>query len=395
MILTELKTRRDKIRALMAAHHIDAALISCNVNLLYTYGQIINGYLYLPLHAPARIFVKRPNTLSGEFVYPIHKPEQITGILRENNIEAPATLMLEGDELSFVEYSRLAALFPNSKVVNGTPLIREARMIKTEMEIESFRRAGIAHARAYNRIPSVFHEGMTDIQLSIEIERLMRLEGCLGIFRTFGRSMEIFMGSLLAGDNAAAPSPFDFGLGGEGADNALPISANGTVLEAGLCVMADYAGNFNGYMTDMSRVYSVGEPGSKAREAHRICLDVQEEVIAMAKPGVACGDMYNAAIALVNKTAYADYFMGHRQKARFVGHGIGLEINEPPVIAPRVRTELEPGMVIALEPKIILPGIGPVGVENSWVVTKEGVEKLTLCEEQIVDLTENTPETPE
>ena len=80
------------------------------------------------------------------------------------------------------------------------------------------------------------------------------------------------------------------------------------------------------------------------------------------------------------------WHMGATQKAKFIGHGIGLEINEMPVLAPRMKQELEPGMVFALEPKIVLPGIGPVGIENSWVVTAEGVEKLTLCKEEIVEL---------
>lgn len=102
----------------------------------------------------------------------------------------------------------MAACFPETEVLPcGTALIRKARSVKTEIEIEMFRRSGIAHAKAYEQIPSVYRPGMTDCQLSIEIERLMRLEGCLGIFRTFGQSMEIFMGSLLAGDNATAPAP--------------------------------------------------------------------------------------------------------------------------------------------------------------------------------------------
>jgi len=78
--------------------------------------------------------------------------------------------------------------------------------------------------------------------------------------------------------------------------------------------------------------------------------------------------------------------MGTKQQAKFVGHGIGLEINEAPVFAPRVKQELQPGMVFALEPKIVLPGVGPVGIENSWVINEHGVEKLTLCPEEIIDL---------
>ena len=173
--------------------------------------------------------------------------------------------MLEGDELSFTEYNRLAACFPETEVLPcGTALIRKARSVKTEIEIEMFRRSGIAHAKAYEQIPSVYRPGMTDRQLSIEIERLMRLEGCLGIFRTFGQSMEIFMGSLLAGDNATAPAPYDFALGGEGLDPSLPISVNGALLQPGQSFMVDMGGNFYGYMGDMSRVFSIGKLPEKA-----------------------------------------------------------------------------------------------------------------------------------
>ncbi len=370
----------------MAQQGIDAALITCNVNMLYTYGRVVSGYLYLPLNAPARLFVKRPNNISGEHIFAIRKPEQILELLKENNLPLPTKLMLEGDELPYSEYNRLAGMFPDAEIVNGTPIIRQARSIKTPVEVELFRRSGAAHARAYNNIPSVYRAGMTDLELSIEIERLMRLEGCLGIFRVFGQSMEIFMGSLLTGDNAAAPSPYDFALGGEGFDPALPGGANGTVLQEGHSVMVDLGGNFNGYMGDMSRVFSIGKLKEEAYIAHQVCLDIQEQIAAMAQPGVVCEDLYNAAIDLVTQAGFANYFMGITQQARFIGHGIGLEINEAPVLAPRVKQKLEPGMVFALEPKIVLPGIGPVGIENSWVVTAEGVEKLTICNEEIIEL---------
>lgn len=387
MLQPELKMRRDKIRVLMAQQEIDAALITCNVNLIYTYGRVVSGYLYLPLNAPARLFVKRPNNIEGEHILPIRKPEQLPDLLKECGLPLPTKLMLEGDELSFTEYNRLAACFPEAEVVScGTALIRQARTVKTAMEIEIFRRSGEAHAKAYEKIPTVYQPGMTDRQFSIEIERLMRLEGCLGFFRVFGQSMEIFMGSLLAGDNATAPSPYDFALGGEGTDPSLPGGVNGTLLQAGQSLMVDMGGNFYGYMGDMSRVFSIGKLPEKAYAAHQTCLEIQEAVTAMARPGTVCEDLYNTAIEMVTKAGFADYFMGVEQKAKFIGHGIGLEINEMPVLAPRMKQELEPGMVFALEPKIVLPGIGPVGIENSWAVTADGLEKLTLCGEEIVEL---------
>ena len=389
MLQPELKLRRDKIRSLMTLQGIDAALITCNANLIYTYGCVVSGYLYLPLHSPALLFFKRPNNIKGEHSFPIRKPEQIVDILKEQGLPLPSKLMLEGDELPHTEYMRLASLFPDAEIVNGTPLIRQARSIKTAVETEMFRRAGIAHAKAYEQIPSVYRPGMTDIEFSIEIERLMRQQGCLGIFRIFGRSMEIFMGSVLAGDNAECPSPYDFALGGQGLDPSIPGGANKTPLQEGQSVMVDLGGNFNGYMHDMSRVFSVGILPEEAYAAHRTCLHVQEAIAGMARPGTVCEDLYQAAIEIVSKAGFADKFMGTRQQAKFVGHGIGLEINEQPVIAPRVKQELEPGMVFALEPKIVLPGIGPVGIENSWVVTNDGIEKLAACNEEIVNLMPN------
>lgn len=387
MLLPELKQRRDKIRVLMAQQGIDAALFTCNVNLIYTYGQVVSGYLYLPLNDSARLFIKRPNNFEGEHIRPIRKPEQLPDLLTELGLPLPQRLMLEGDELSFNEYRRLAACFPSAEVLPcGSALVRQARSVKTELEIELFRRSGLAHAKAYAQIPAVYRPGMTDRELSIEIERLMRLEGNLGIFRVFGQSMEIFMGSLLAGDNAAAPSPYDFALGGEGMDPALPGGANNTPLQEGQSLMVDLGGNFFGYMGDMSRVFSIGRLPQQAYDAHQLCLDIQDAIADMARPGVVCEDLYNKAIDMVTRAGMADYFMGVGQKAKFIGHGIGLEINEAPVIAPRMKQELEPGMVFALEPKIVLPGVGPVGIENSWAVGAEGLEKLTICEESIIEL---------
>ncbi len=385
-IHTELKVRRDKIRALMVQQGIDAALISCNVNLLYTCGQVISGYLYLPVNSGASLFVKRPNTLTGEHTFRIRKPEQILDILKEKGIPLPGKLMLEGDELPYTEYMRLANLFDFAECVNGTPLIRAARSIKTPVEIALFEKAAAAHKRAYDKIPSVYRDGMTDLEFSIEIERLMRLEGCLGIFRVFGQSMEIFMGSVLTGSNAEVPSPYDFALGGKGLHSALPGGVSGTFLKEGQSVMVDIGGNFNGYMCDMSRVYSIGKLNEEALRAHEVCLEIQDKVAGAAVPGAICEELYDLAIETVTKAGFADKFMGTRQQAKFIGHGIGLQINEAPVLAPRVKQKLEPGMVFALEPKIIIPEVGPVGIENSWYISQEGAVKLTRCDEQVIEL---------
>ena len=115
-------------------------------------------------------------------------------------------------------------------------------------------------------------------------------------------------------------------------------------------------------------------------------MDIQEKIASIAKPGIACEVLYDTAAEIAKEAGFADKFMGTGQQAKFIGHGIGLEINEAPVLAPRMKQQLEPGMVFALEPKIVIPGVGPVGIENSWVVTNEGIEKLTNCNEEIIEL---------
>lgn len=383
----ELEIRRNKIQALMNQNDVQAALVACNVNLLYTTGQIISGYLYIPCTGEPVMFVKRPNNLTGPGIHQIRKPEQIPAILQELGIPEPESIMLEADELTFNEYTRLANCFRNSTVKNcGTAILQRARTTKTDFELDILRKTGAAHTEAYSKIPELYRPGMTDIELSIEVERAMRLQGMLGQIRIFGQSMEMFMGSLLTAENAAAPSAYDFALGGNGADPSLPVGADGTVLKEGHSLMIDIGGNLHGYMSDMSRTYSVGKLPDHAYAAHQACLDVQKAFQDNARPGAICEDLYQMGREIVEKAGFADYFMGIGQKAGFIGHGIGLQLNEQPVFAPRMKMKLEEGMVFALEPKIVLPEIGPVGTENSWIVTNNGLEKITLCPDEIVDL---------
>ena len=179
--------------------------------------------------------------------------------------------------------------------------------------------------------------------------------------------MDIYMGSILAGENAETPSPFDFALGGGGIDASCPLGANGTLLKEGTAIMVDMAGNYTAYMTDMTRVFSVGRLTEEAYRAHQVALTIQQEVENATRPGTACSDLYNIAANIAKKEGLSANFMGTEQQAKFVGHGIGIQINELPVLTPRSKEELLPNMVFALEPKFVIPGVGAVGIENSFL----------------------------
>jgi len=400
MINTEQEIHIEKIRDEMENAGADALLVTSNVNLYYTLGQVVMGYLYIPLDGVPILFVRRPTglDLAGASVcagtshalplqhYYVRKPEQITEIMKAQNIPLPQRIMFEGDAITHNEWLRYEAIFCSAKAINGTPAIQRARSIKTEAELELLRQSGRLHATVYSKIPELYRQGMTDLELSIEIEREMRRAGNLGIFRIFGQSMEIFMGSVLAGDNACETSPYDFALGGKGLHPSLPVGANNSLIQRGSTIMVDIGGNFTGYMTDMTRTYSIGKISDKAFQAHQVALEIQEEILLMMRPGAVCEDIYLKSLELSKKYGLADCFMGINQQARFVGHGIGIEVNELPIIGVRSRTELQPGMVLAVEPKFVIKGTGAVGIENSYAITENGNEKLTKLVEEIIDI---------
>ena len=378
----EQQRRVARVTAGMNALGADAILLADNASLYYLTGRVFLGYVYLTAAGDVTCFVMRPVELDGPEVVYIHKPEDIP-----SKLEAlPSVRALELDALSYNTVMRLAKVMNTKAPVNGSAIMRMARAIKTEGELKLIRQSGLKQEYVYRQIPSLYREGMTDIEFQIEIERLSRLEGCLGQFRISGSSMELFMGNIIAGDNADAPSPYDFAMGGAGMDPSLPVGADGTLMKPGMTVMVDVNGNFTGYMTDMTRVFSLGKISPLAVKAHECSRRIHRELAAMGTPGTEARALYDRALEIAREEELEHYFMGHRQHAKFVGHGLGIEINELPVIAPRSRDIITPGQVIALEPKFVIPGTGAVGVENTYHVTGNGWECLTNAPEEIIEL---------
>jgi Xaa-Pro aminopeptidase len=385
-LANDLKGKWKRLQQAMHETGSGGCLLSVDVNLYYMAGRIYNGYFYLPAEGEPWFFVKRPAGLAGEQVVYIRKPEDIKDIFTGRGLKMPGKLLLEAGELPYLDYIRLLSVCCPEETGDATALIRTLRMIKTPWETEQFRISARLHARTYAEIPACYRPGMTDLDFQYEIERLMRKNGSIGIFRTFGANMDIFQGSILAGDNAGTPSPFDFALGGEGMGTFAPVGANGTTLKEGMAVMVDMAGNYTAYITDMTRTFSIGKLPDLACHAHQVSLDIQQAVENMSRPGTPCAELYRQAARIAEKEGLSPYFMGTEQQARFVGHGIGIQINELPVLTPRSKDVLQPGMVFALEPKFVIPGVGAVGIENSFLVTDVGLEKLTCAKEEIINL---------
>lgn len=385
-MVNELGRKWQNLQKAMEQEGIEGCLLTINMNLYYVTGEVFNGYFYLPVGGEPYFFIRRPIGEDTENCFHVRKPEQIPEILRKLGKPLPQKLGVEEEELPYSEVIRLQHIFQLPETRNISTLLRRQRMIKTPWEIEQMRCSARKHEAVYREIPRLYRPGMTDIDFQIELEHCMRLHGSIGYFRAFGVNMDIFMGSVLVGENAERPSPFDFALGGAGVHSSAPLGANGTKLVPGKSVMVDMSGNYTAYQTDMTRVFSVGRLPERAYRAHQTALEIQAEMEQKAKPGIACAELYTWAVQKAAQEGWKDNFMGTRQQAKFIGHGVGLQINELPVLTPRSKEVLQPGMTFAFEPKFVWPGIGAVGIENTFLVTETGVEKMTLLEENILPL---------
>ena len=384
-MVQELDIRKNKIISALKNVGADACLLTTSVNVYYATGRIIIGYVYIDIDGNVLSLVRRPNNVVGENVFFIRKVEQLAEILGSQGIAMPKKMVVEGDEISFGEWNRIAAC-TGAELVNGSALLRLVRSVKTEWEISQLTRSADIQSEVLRKVPSVYVKGMTDHEFSVEVEKLFRLAGCLGLFRIYGGTMEAYMGSILAGENACAPSPYDFALGGAGMHPSLPLGHNGGVLKEGQTVMVDINGNFTGYISDQSRTYSVGKLPQYAYDAHQVSIEIQDAIAEQGKPGVTCEELYQLSLSIAKKHGFEKHYMGMQQQAKFVGHGIGLVINELPVLCDRNKAVLEVGNTIALEPKFVFPEVGAVGTENSFVVTENGMKKLTSAPEEIIDL---------
>lgn len=382
----EIDLRKNRIADALKSAECDSIIISDNANLYYTSSRVYNGFTYITADGQEFFFVRRPVGLSGDNVIYIRKPENIPAELEKRGINLPKTVAIEFDTASYSEVCRLSAMFTNAKVINGSAIMKGIRAVKTDFEIQKLKESGVRHAEAYNRINKVYREGMTDIELQIEIERVLRMEGSLGQFRISGQSMEIFMGNLLCGDNADNPTPYDFAMGGAGLSTSLPVGSNGTPIKRGTSVMVDMGGDFNGYMTDMTRTFRCGDLSDIANKAHQTSIDICHTLASESHAGSHAAQLYEKAVEMAKAAGLEEYFMGHLQKAGFIGHGVGIEINEMPVLAPRSKDILQYNNVIAIEPKFVIPHVGAVGIENTYVVKDDHLECITNFPEQIAEL---------
>ncbi len=385
----ELDLRIEKVRKAMEKSHADAAIAASSPNMFYLSGGIFRGYIYIdkdPEKNPLFFFILPSEAPKKDNCVQIHKPEQIMSHLSAMGYPIPSRLGLEYGDMLYSDIERLKKCFPESDFTDATAIFREARLTKTPYEVEMIKNDGVHQSQVYSQIPRCYQPDMTDLELQIEIERVLRREGCLGFLRAAGSRMELNLGSVLNGDNADMPSPYDFAMGGEGVDPSLPVGANGMTMRRGTVVMVDMNGGFNGYQSDMTRCWAIGTVPELAIKAHQCSRSILRELEKIGKPGFEISSLYKRAAEIAENDGLSSYFMGHKHKVKFIGHGVGIELNEAPVIMERNKALLEENMIIALEPKFVIPHVGAVGVENTYQVTTDGLRNLTICNEDLNEI---------
>ena len=274
----ESQLKFEKIQNILGKENADAAIITSSVNQYWLCGFIFDGYLYITKEREPILFVRRPSDLIDDRIITIPKPEQIHALMKEIGIQSTKRVFIEADQLTFNAANRLQTALEMPELLNISNIIRKIRSIKSVSELNQMRECADIHSEVYKLIPSLYRKGMSDLQLQIEIEREMRLHGSIGIFRSYGENMDIFMGSMLAGNNAQSASPYDYALGGKGISPLLPLGANGTILKPGTTLMVDMAGNYKPYMDDMSRTFVIEHAPDIAYKAHSISIEIHNEV---------------------------------------------------------------------------------------------------------------------
>ncbi|NNL78004.1 MAG: aminopeptidase P family protein [Desulfobacterales bacterium] len=387
---SELKDRIQKLQIQLEENGIDAALILQKADLFYLSGTIQESHLYVPVDGEPLLMVRKTfdRALAEsplQHVAPFNSPKQIPDFLREYGLRLPDTLGMELDVLPANFYFNYQSIFETSKIVDIAPAIRSIRSVKSQYEIDLICQAAKLSDRVAGCVPNILHEGMTELELAGKIEAEARRLGHQGLVRMRLWGSEMFYGHLLSGPVGAVPSFLSSPTGGMGVSPAIAQGPGFKTIQRHEPVLVDYVFVYNGYLSDHARIFSLGPLPDELMQAHAAMLEIQGMIKKIARPGIQSGEIYDRALARTEEFGYGDSFMGaDRERIHFVGHGIGLEVDEYPFLATGQRLELQEGMTIALEPKLIFPGKGVVGIENTHVVTQEGLEQLGKFPDDVV-----------
>ena len=381
--LTELENRMRAFRTRMDISNPDweIAVIFSKINLYYFTGTMQDGMLIIPKHGEAVLWVRRSYERAlDESLFPRIEPMSSFHDAAKGMSRLPDTVYLETEVVPLALYQRFQKYFPFKNVKSVDAQIYAVRAVKSEYELQLTRKAGKIDQHVLEDIvPDMLREGMSEVDLATEIYSVMVEEGHDGVSRFGMFDVEMFLGNVCFGESSIYPCYFNGPGGYYGMSPAVPlVGSRDRKLREGDLVFIDAGCGVEGYNTDKTTTYMFGSPLPQyAIDIHNKCVDIQNEAAEMLKPGAIPSEIYDSIISSLDDE-FLQNFMGFgNRKVKFIGHGVGLQFDEKPVIAEGFDDPIQEGMVFALEPKNGIDKIGMVGIENTFVVTPKGGECIS------------------
>ncbi len=384
---TEIDKRLHNLRGRLEKEGIDGALFLYPIDVYYFTGIRQNSALWVPVEGKPTLLVRKSfhRALKDSLVDDV-RPFPPSMELPAFFGNAARRIGLTFDVLPVQQYHFYSNILTGREFIDISAINRQLRSVKSAWEIEQMRISARILCDVFARVPDILRRGMRELDLAAEFEYLLRKSGSDGYLRIRAFHQEI-MGLAVAGENAGMTGCFDGAVTGKGLSSAAPYGASIEPIPEGKPIFIDYGLIYNGYIVDMTRIFAFGGLEPDFEKAYNVSIEIQKWLEENIRPERVCEELFTGASTLAASAGLADNFMGHSgERAKFVGHGVGLELDELPVLAQKFKSLLVAGQTIAIEPKFVFPQRGAVGVENTYVVTDSGCERLTLMSDDPVYL---------
>ncbi|ABN51777.1 MAG TPA: aminopeptidase P family protein [Hungateiclostridium thermocellum] len=381
--LEELKARMERFRTMMNQYNPEwkMAVIFSKINIYYFTGTMPEGMLLIPREDEAVLWVRRSfERAKDESLFPEIRPMNSYRDAVGSYQNLPDTVYLETEFVPIAMFQRFQKYFPFKNVKPLDMVIAKLRSVKSSYELEIVKQAGEIHKRVLEeRVPEILEEGMTEAELATRLFSVMVEEGHQGISRFSMFDTEMVIGHICFGESSIYPTYFNGPGGCYGLSPAVPLlGSRERRLKKGDLVFIDVACGVDGYHTDKTMTYMFGSPlPDEAIENHKKCVDIQNKIASMLKPGAIPANIYRDIMDSLDEKFHQNFMGFGKRKVKFLGHGIGLQVDEMPVIAEGFNEPLKEGMVLALEPKKGIENVGMVGIENTFIVTGQGGKCIT------------------
>jgi Xaa-Pro dipeptidase len=294
----------------------------------------------------------------------------------------------ELDILTVEQFRGFREIFRDNEFVNASPFILEQRKSKDFSEIAEIKAACEAIHRGHEAAVSSLREGVTELELAAAVENAHRLSGHEGIF--FIRQPDFFMsrGPLASGPNLFKNSGVVYTITGTGLSPAVPAGPSHRCITQGDIVIVDIPTLVRGYHADQTRTYCLGKAGSNIQSMHADLKAIADYLIDHIKTGMPCSDIYRTALEKAEELHRESCFLnfGKGRKSRMIGHGIGLELNEPPILSEYDHSEIGENCVIALDMHMMDEDQGVVKLEDMILIKEGGSELLTISPRDLCEV---------